>query len=103
MTFVPRRTLLIVALAAVLLTGTGCQSSDPPDTRASAASASCNHGPDAGGGDPGLGAGFDDQESHHEFGTAAPLTLCMNIGRGSVRLFGTSPQITVELQRPSPR
>ncbi|MDM8086429.1 hypothetical protein QUV83_16780 [Cellulomonas cellasea] len=90
----------LVALAAVLLVTAGCQAGDAPDdsrdTRSTSASPACNHTRDPSGGDVSLGAGFDYTESHHTFDTAAPITLCMRISGGAVRITGTTPQITVE-------
>ncbi|MFI2753180.1 hypothetical protein ACGIF2_07075 [Cellulomonas sp. P22] len=65
-------------------------------------SSACNHGPDTGGddrgdgADPGLGVGADYDESPNDFATAAALTLCMRVNSGSVRMVGTTPEITVE-------
>ncbi|MCC2307662.1 hypothetical protein [Cellulomonas chengniuliangii] len=75
---------------------------------ATSATSPCNYPPDTGsgdrgGGDGGLGAGFGYDSSHHDFGAAAPLTLCMNVGEeGTVALTSSSPQITVA-PRCSPR
>lgn len=94
----PRPRPQLVALAAVLVVIAGCQADDHSrNTPATSATPTCNHAPDTGGGDGGLGAGFDYvEESHHDFDTAVPITLCMNVSNGVVRLTGSSPQITVE-------
>lgn len=99
----PRRSPQLVALAAVLLVIAGCEADDNSrDTPATSASPTCNHAPDTGGGDGGLGAGFDYAESHNDFDTAVPITLCMEVPDGAVRLTGSAPQITVEPEtRPS--
>ena len=94
----PRRSPQLVALAAVLLVIAGCQADDNSrPTHSASATPACNHAPDMGGGDGGLGVGFDyAEESHHSFNIAVPITLCVGISGGSVRLTGTTPQITVE-------
>ncbi|WP_066583932.1 hypothetical protein [Cellulomonas timonensis] len=96
----PHRARLLVALAAVVLVTAGCEAgdtpADSPDTPSTSASPACNHTRDPGEGGLGLGAGFDYTESHHTFDTAAPITLCMRISGGAVRITGTTPQITVE-------
>ena len=92
-----RRRSQRVALAAVVLVIAGCQADDDarhgPD---GSATPTCNHAPDTGGGDGGLGAGFGyDEDAHHAFDTAASITLCMNVSDGLVRFTGSTPQITV--------
>ena len=45
--------------------------------------------------EPGLGAGFDYTDEHHDFGTAAPMALCMYVAKGSVHVAGATTNIAV--------
>ncbi|WP_315092970.1 hypothetical protein [uncultured Cellulomonas sp.] len=88
---------LVATLATALVLMSGCRG--PGDQRAIAPTASgtdlCNHPPDTGGGDGGLGAGFGYSDEHHDFGAGAPMTLCMNVPGGSVHVDGSAVHIAV--------
>jgi hypothetical protein len=87
----------LVAVVTALVVLAGCQRPGTPVATASVTSDadSCNHPPDTGGGDPGLGAGFDYTDEHHDFGDPAPMALCMYVPRGSVHVAGSAEHITV--------
>jgi hypothetical protein len=91
----PRSRALVVAATALVLAG--CHGPGEPGATPPAATGadSCNHPPDTGGGDGGLGAGFDYTDEHHDFGAAAPMTLCMYVPRGAVRVAGSAAHIAV--------
>jgi hypothetical protein len=82
----------VIAACAVALLTAACQAGDT-DVVPPASNAGCNHLYTEG--DPGLGVGFDYDESvHHRYGTAVPLMMCASFG--SVEITGTSPQIVVD-------
>ncbi|WP_024288430.1 hypothetical protein [Cellulomonas sp. KRMCY2] len=108
----PRRSRQFAALAISVLALAGCQGGADPNaapsttapttaapstaTPTAGASPSCNHPPDTGGGDGGLGVGLDYTESHHDFGASAPFALCMDLEDDEVfRVTGSSPEVTV--------
>lgn len=86
-----RSRALVLATALVLA---GCHGPGDPGPTTTTADA-CNHPPDTGGGDGGLGAGFDYTDDHHDFGAAAPMTLCMYVPKGAVRVAGSAAHIDV--------
>ena len=104
----PGRPLVVVACALVALVG--CQEPDGPGaatpgastpdatTAAATSAADCNHPPDTGGGDGGLGAGFDYTDEHHDFGDSATVTLCMTVPGGAVRAAGSAAHVVVTPQ-----
>ena len=90
-----RSRAFVVATAFVVLAG--CQGPGEPGatTTPTSLADSCNHPPDTGSGDGGLGAGFDYTDEHHDFGAAAPMALCMYVPGGSVHVAGSTANITV--------
>lgn len=92
-----RRRRALVAAGIALVALTGCDPPAVPDatTTPTSLADSCNHPPDTGGGDGGLGAGFDYTDEHHDFGAAAPMALCMYVPRGSVHVAGSAAHIAV--------
>jgi len=93
----PRRSRRLAVLATALVVLAGCQAPDDPrpTTTFTTLADSCNHPPDTGGGDGGLGAGFDYTDEHHDFGEAAPMSLCMYLSKGSVHVTGSAAHIAV--------
>ena len=105
----PHRSSQLAALAILALALAGCRGGAEPagepttGTPTTDAPSSCNHAPDTGGGDGGLGAGWDYAETEHEFGTSAPITLCMTVPHGTVIITGDAPEVTVAPEtRPGP-
>ena len=85
----------VVATAFVVLAGCQGPADQGATTPATSGADSCNHPPDTGGGDGGLGAGFDYTDEHHDFGAAAQMTLCMNVPEGAVHVAGSAAHIAV--------
>jgi len=88
-----RRSLRPVVLATALVVLAGC--TGPGEPPLASGTDDCNHPPDTGGGDGGLGAGFDYTDEHHDFGAAAPMALCMYVPKGSVHVAGSAANIAV--------
>ena len=111
----PRRSRQLAALAIAVLALAGCQrgadpNATPPTTATpstapgtatpstatptAGASPNCNH-PAVIGSEGGLQVDWDYEESHHDFGAGAPLTLCFDVRAGVVMVTGSSPEVTV--------
>lgn len=91
----PPRYRRLVGATALILLSAGCHAGEPQQQVGYLSG--CNYASIEG--DPGLGAGFSYDETHHPFDTAVPVKLCWNQGRGDVLLTGTSPEIVVDPEK----